>query len=1581
MTPRMSIIGASIRKLFATGIGGNGDYYWDNVVLATHLNTVNYTDWSQTVLAMHMNERDPYWSSVVLALHMDHDPYWSNTVLALHMDGANDGTTFTDEKGKTITRYGNTVTKTATKKFGTASAYFDGVGDYLTAPYSTDFDFGTGDFTIEGWVYPTGDSNGERWQLYSAGYRNTTIGGYSIRGTSNTIVFERVYVGGSEVTQGSIDFSLNTWYHVVVCRNSSGIMFFVNGAKISASATFIGSNLIAYSNPVTIGGSGSGGGSAAYWAHTGYIDDLRVTKGVCRYTKNFYPLQRAFTDAKIPDETGKVVTPYGNATLSTTQKKFGPTSAYFDGSGDRFAVPMSSDFDFGSGDWTVEFWYYPISAVASDRVMQTRDGDVAPGIYISHNTATQIQCYCSITGSGFYGAGLNINLTQNTWQHIAIVRTGTTVKAYLNGKKEGSNYSVVGALYYNVADTMVIGGQSAGRTINGYLDDFRITKGVCRYTGNFEPPLSAFLDETRTPKFYDELGNPFNVAGTPSLTVSNVKFGTNSASFGGTTDFIRAPDTVDFGFGNDNFTVECWVRTAASGTILDFRKYSTDLGLFAINSGKASIWNRSAHLLGITDLTTSTWFHLAWVRNNGLVSLYVNGKVEACSLSTGDYGIARPCTIGADYTTTGANFFNGLIDDVRVTKGLAKYIGKFTPPNYSFQDPINRVLFLDEKGKTITGSGNVVTSVPPRFGDASGIFDGTTDFLSVANSTDFQFGSGEFTMEAWLYLSGTPSDSKIIFNMRAGSGTTDASYAFYYAYPSAALAFVYSTDGTTLTTALGTATISANTWHHVVVQRSVNTIRFFIDGVEDTSITNSAFSGTLFNSTSAFTIGANTDGSKSLSGNIDEILITKGVAKYSASFNPNTKQFPNYLQTYNSDPYFNNVVLGLHMDGTDTGTTFTDVKGKTVTANGGAQTKTATKKFGTASAYFDGTGDFLSVADSDDWAFAGGDFTIECWVNPTSFAASIATIVGQWGAATYCSWILHTYTSGQLTFGYSTNGSFQSGNDLTVASALVAGVWSHVTVSRVGNSIYMLVNGKLIGTKDITGLGPLANVPQALIIGSNGNSEAFTGYIDDLRITKGVGRYSTDFKPVLYPFPDQTAPLDVQVSDAYWDDVTLAMHMDGADSGVVFTELKGRSITVVGNTQTKTATKKFGTASAYFDGVGDYLTVSNGGAFDFGTGDFTVETWVNFAAYSASFSGEYGACLFATYLTNSGNNSGWQFRIDGSATAYHTLNIWTGTTQHLITIPALSLNIWHHVAISRTGGVLRAFLNGVQVGGNIATTDLFTRLGNTELYVGKLNDATYGLTLNGYLDDCRITKGVGRYTTNFNPPGLFPEKYPEIYNQWSNTVLAMHMNGADNGTVFTDEKGKTVTRYNAVTKTGTKKFGLSSAYFDGTGDYLTVPHSTDFDFGSGDFTIEFWINFPANPSVAFGLLSKRASDAVYSPFHLSIDSPLTINCRVSLTGAAWVTTTATGLTVNTWTHVAFVRFGGYIVLFINGVSISTSSVSTTALMTNTTDVTIGANSIAADYLYTGYMDELQILKGVARYQANFIPPVREYPNG
>lgn len=209
---------------------------------------------------------------------------------------------------------------------------------------------------------------------------------------------------------------------------------------------------------------------------------------------------------------------------------------------------------------------------------------------------------------------------------------------------------------------------------------------------------------------------------------------------------------------------------------------------------------------------------------------------------------------------------------------------------------------------------------------------------------------------------------------------------------------------------------------------------------------------------------------------------------------------------------------------------------------------------------------------------------------------------------------------------------------------------------------------------------------------------------------------------------------------------------------------------------------------------------------------------------------------------------------------------------------------------------------------------------------------------------------------------------------WSSVVLALHFDGSNGSTVFTDEKGKTVTANgNAQISTVQYKFGGASAYFDGSGDYLTVSSSADFAFGTDDFTIEAWVNIAAAPAAGNG----------YSLFTNS--STLTLPAVFFISDANKLALWANGLVGNTgstvplgqWSHVAFVRSGGTAYAFINGVA--QWSAAYTANHAENIGL-VGCNPDKASGFFNGYIDDLRVTKGVARYVANFTPPTAAFPN-
>jgi len=212
----------------------------------------------------------------------------------------------------------------------------------------------------------------------------------------------------------------------------------------------------------------------------------------------------------------------------------------------------------------------------------------------------------------------------------------------------------------------------------------------------------------------------------------------------------------------------------------------------------------------------------------------------------------------------------------------------------------------------------------------------------------------------------------------------------------------------------------------------------------------------------------------------------------------------------------------------------------------------------------------------------------------------------------------------------------------------------------------------------------------------------------------------------------------------------------------------------------------------------------------------------------------------------------------------------------------------------------------------------------------------------------------------------------------------MHFSGSNGSTTFTDNSPspKTITSNNgAAISTAQSKFGGTSGFFDGTDDYLSVTNSTDFDFGSGDFTIEYW-EYRTTYGVQSPILSRNT--IAYTPYMIGWNdgaSPTVLTIYMSSNGASWNVASAVSMgtfTTNVWTHYAVTRNGNTFRTFQNGTQIST--------FTSSDTFPAGASSLQIgryDTLYYfkgGYIDELRITKGVARYTGSFTVPNSAFPD-
>ena len=608
--------------------------------------------------------------------------------------------------------------------------------------------------------------------------------------------------------------------------------------------------------------------------------------------------------------------------------------------------------------------------------------------------------------------------------------------------------------------------------------------------------------------------------------------------------------------------------------------------------------------------------------------------------------------------------------------------------------------------------------------------------------------------------------------------------------------------------------------------------------------------------------------------------------------------------------------------------------------------------------YFDGTGDYLATPVSDTLSLGTSDFTIECWAWRLANAPANSVLLQMSNSADVYS----------ALFGFASSGNFlvylsSAGTSWDIASGEVLGsidneTWVHYALTRQGSTFRTFKNG--VQQSIWTSSASIYQASNQVRIGAGQPYAAcnYGGYIDDLRITKGVARYTSDFS-----IPTSEA----SSSDPYFSSTKLLLNGNGTNGSTTFTDSSNSSYTVTanGNAQISTAQSKFGSASMYFDGTGDYLTVSNATASDvFGSGDFTWEAWINPSTIPSSSN---NTDIFGIYDTPGApgiivglNGSNIRFYVQG------TLIYSSGT--------ALSTNTWYHVAVTRQGIIGTIFINGVPSGVgtlyNAPTSNNFS-IGRPGSYVGNY--------FHGYIDDFRITKGVARYGNFAVPTAGFSTLTP-VEPYFHNNSLLLHGDGTNGSTTFKDDSinNHTITANgNAQISTAQSKFGGASMYFDGNGDYLSIADDDDaFNFGSGDFTMETWVYMTSQGSYNF-LVGQYGSSSSVSTTFWSIANGYN-DCYFYYGSSSVRLSGTTSIPLNTWTHVAVAREGNTVRLFTNG-QVDASSSFTQTLNNSTLDFTIGADSTAA-YDFAGYMDDIRVTKGVARYTANFTPPTSAFPD-
>ena len=381
------------------------------------------------------------------------------------------------------------------------SGYFDGTGDFLSVPASSQFLPGANtDFTFEAWVYLTATPSAQSAQVVGTGEYGTSADWNIVVNSSRQPSFYFATPPTGFSITSSVALDLYTWNHIAVTRSGTGtnnLKMFLNGVNVAQASR---NDTMDYTGDNLTIGADQNGDEAVF---TGYISGLRLLNGT-GYTSISVPtapptnitntvLLLNFDNAGIYDaSTINDAQTVGNAQVSTTQAKFGTTSMYFNATGDRLIVPNRQELRFGAGDFTIEFWVYFNSLTGYRQILNTASSSgTSDYSYAMVTNGTSLLYYLSSTGTSWdLVPGSSIGtVSTGQWFHVALVRNGSTFTPYLNGVAAPTATS--SAALFNFATPLPIGALTAP-PMQGYLQDFRITKGYARYTGNFTPPTAAF---------------------------------------------------------------------------------------------------------------------------------------------------------------------------------------------------------------------------------------------------------------------------------------------------------------------------------------------------------------------------------------------------------------------------------------------------------------------------------------------------------------------------------------------------------------------------------------------------------------------------------------------------------------------------------------------------------------------------------------------------------------------------------------------------------------------------------------------------------------------------------------------------------------------------------------------------------------------------------------------------------------------------------------------------------------------------------------------------------------------------------
>ena len=1470
------------------------------------------------------------------------------------------GTNFTVTNNNSVS-----ISSTISKYYG-SSAQFNGTNQYLSIADHNDLDLGTGDFTIEFWVYANSltDNDGLVGKRGSSTF-NSNSWRIAYNSANSNINLQHSSLLNDTIADADAP-SLNTWTHYAFARESGTIRVFKDGIKHSdASYTYDFSNT--YS--LLIGANAN----TSYTWH-GHLQDVRIYKGYAKYTADFAP-------PKLADYFQ-----YLNVSLPLNSKGTGDNGLGYNNASDLGGLISNTYAQTITGadgsDYTVSGSDRIGTVSGGDPTITVHTGDTITFDNTSYNSSHPLYIRVSDGGSSV--------------SNPAATGEGTTSVSW-TPSEAGTYYyqcsvhsGMIGSIVVLSTDVDVTPASST-QTVTSYA-------GVTTHLHNGD---NVAIGNTQT------VSNSVNLTGSASIHHTSYQ----SPAYG-SLGSLRFPNSGTYqiessplgGVGTGDYTIEGYFATESTGaqyhlTHLAYGNgYCRDLiystsgyNWYYYSSSAGSSWNVAS---GISlGSGYRTWFHFAIERYNGRTYLYRDGVGITSFANTTNYTADAANTTYVS-TYNGSQYpAYGNVQDLRMYTG-AKYQGQdFTPPtswvDISADSDTNVAL-----AASFQGTNGQTTGIIHQLKQAPGLCKGIT--VATA-TTSLYVGDEDFTIEFYYYKNQSAGNTiQMMFDMRDGTDTsnrplvyTAENYAGYTGYYLNGAIRIYGPNIGGASYADSAANnfdvdprydeegrSNLNRWIHVAISRKNGLTRYYFDGHQAGTL----YFDTSIHDSSKLVIGAyHNESSYPLTDAwIQDFQLYKGYAKYFPEGDgpENSPWIELYKNTATGRIYDNNyknawsskAFLKKNVNGenkyvfnvgrevgiaTDSFFDRLDESRSLVTdyfINNNVVGVGSTSAFGTGCIKLEGTNaptniySSLGAPSMDDTAFGYEDFSVELWVNYINTSGTQMI----WDCRPYSTngWYPTLYTVNGVLYYY-----FNSANRIT-GSTLSAGQWYHIALSRTKGITRLFVDGTQVGS-DYTNIERLMS--GGFNLGRGYTTNNFYGYMNGLRVYRGYnGGYSSNFTP-------PTGPLSAS-GDSYQDKLVLLSNFntDGTATGIDTTTIPaipfqswsrktyaGSGIGTVtkkflpvyqettyangpfGNVSVG-STYKYGSSSTYFDGNSG-VKVFDPRSFGnvIGTNDFTIEFWLNLDSVT-------GTQYILESLGGGASGAHPEIYMSSSSLVYSN----TSTT---INATGLNTGQWYHVLIQRESGTTKLLLDGVEK----------TTMSDTLFYgqdYRNYSDYEYNMTNFGH--------------SGYSPPTNFLKGYIQdfrIYNNHAQYDIAA-------GIVTTSFSNPGTTPVEISTTQS--KFGNGAAYFAPTGNQTSYIQAAFTDTVAGDWTLEYW-------QYRTGTLQGYSGPYEWGTYSNSILN--TGSTYYFSGGSGSISGSSAGFlnTLDTWEHYAIVRESSTITFYRDGVGVGTFTGQSGTFNPSNDNFRIGAPQWAGGN-WAGYMNDFIFYNGVAKYTSSFTPPSSQY---